>query len=158
MDDIHESGKNDPIASVADGRIHVPMADTEYNRKKQQESMDARVREITANIARAEASLVKGEAKSLIAMMDIIENVIKVCGGESKVVFLEVTSALIRISTRVPVTANLFQFLPEGDNNPRFHKVVTKILLLSPSVSGVRWVPAEGSAMLLIGLYDFKGA
>ena len=126
---------------------------TEYNRKQQQASMDAKVAQTIAEIGKAEASLSGKQAKSIVHMMDLVESVIKCCGGESKVTFLDVTPNFIKISTRVPLSANLFQFKPEEDSNPRFHKVVTKILLLSASVEGVRWLPSDNGALLLCLLY-----
>lgn len=92
---------------------------------------------------------------SNLQMMDWIEKVIYTCGGEPKTRYLEVNSSFIKCYTRVPMEANLFQFLPESQDNPRFHKVVTKLLLLCVSVSGVRWMPSiegERGSYILVSL------
>lgn len=130
---------------------YVPQSNTEYNRKQQEISMQNRMTELRANISKAEA-LIKTIPPSVISMMDLLEIVIKACGGESKVNYLDVSKSFIKIGTRIPLTANLFTFMPESDDNPRFHKVVTKILILSPNVEAIRWLPVDTGALLLVSL------
>jgi hypothetical protein len=135
----------------------VPTSDpTTYNKQQQQKAMDERKGKIIAGVQKLEsdAMKLKTETKPVLVTeaMNWVELAIKSCGGESKVAFLDVSHSFIKIATRVPMTANLFQFLPEGDDNPRFHKVVTKLLLLMPFVTGVRWLPQDGGAVLMVDI------
>ncbi|MNN81825.1 hypothetical protein D3C81_1986870 [compost metagenome] len=86
--------------------------------------------------------------------MDFVEEAIGVCGGEKKVQFLDVSRTFIKVFTRVPMTANLFQFLPEADDNPRFHKVMSKILISQGFVQEIRWLPHTEGAVLLVLLTE----
>lgn len=125
---------------------------TEYNRRMQQQSLDKQKSDMVANIAKLENKLdgTRGMTLYVTDVMDLIEEIIKTCGGESKPSFLDVSYDFIRIQTRVPMTANLFQYLPEEDNNPRFHKVITKLLLLVNKVHGVRWLPSEDRGSYIV--------
>lgn len=130
---------------------------TTYNRNKQKEAMDARVAEIAKNIAEMERmGRTLPHTVGVISAMDFIEKCLVACGGEPKVQFLEASSmpngGFIRILSRVPLTANIFPFKPEGEDNPRYHKVVTKLLLQQKFVSGVKWVPNDSGAVLMVEL------
>jgi hypothetical protein len=128
-----------------------PIPDTEYNRRKQDEAKQAQVNDIAKKVNKVEAKMKATSISAPITtMMDLLEEVISACGGESKLTFLDVGSDFIRVATRVPVTANLFQFLEEAPDNPRWHKVVTKILLLCPRILSVRWIPSEDRGAYLI--------
>lgn len=132
--------------------MEIPLDPTKYNEQKKQEAMTAKRDKTIADIATVEKMTTKTMLPSPIQFMDAIENVIKACGGESKVNFMDVTHSFIKVQTRVPLSANLFQFMPESDDNPRFHKVVTKILLLCPQVTGVRWLSVDGNTFLLVSM------
>ena len=120
-----------------------PMPNTEYNRKMQEENKNKQVQEILRKISILENELIAQNNVSVIKMMDLIEKVVSTCGGESKLQFNDVSYDFIRVHTRVPMSANLFPFMGESPDNPRFHKVVTKLLLLIDGVRGVRWLPSE---------------
>jgi hypothetical protein len=83
-------------------------------------------------------------------MMDLVEEVIRTCGGEIKLQFLDVTHNTIKACTRVSIDANLFPFMEESDKNPRFHNKVTKLFLKMKCVTGVRWIPSEDRGMYLV--------
>jgi len=125
---------------------------TEYNRRMQQQSLDKQKSDRITGIAKLENKLDGTRSMDLYVtdVMDLIEEIIKTCGGESKPSFLDVSYDFIRVQIRVPITANLFQYLPEEDNNPRFHKVVTKLLLQVKKVHGVRWLPSEDRGSYIV--------
>lgn len=130
------------------------VADTEYNRKKQAESMEARKQEIITGVSLIESKIIKNKEEkagySLTHLMDILEEVVKTCGGESQLEYLDVGRTFIKVKTRVPMTAGLFPAVGENEINPRFHKTVTKILLLIPEVLGVRWIPTEDRGSYIV--------
>lgn len=100
-------------------------------------------------------SLEKEPVTGLFQTMDFVEKLIGACGGETKATFIEVSSHFIKCFTRVPLQGNLFPFLPESQDNPRFHKVVTKVLLLKSCIEDVRWLPSvegERGSYLLVTL------
>lgn len=125
---------------------------TEYNRRMQMESLQKKEQEIVTSIKSLETKLIgtRQMSLSITDTMDLLEETIKTCGGESKVTFLEVNSDFISIQTRVPLTANLLQFKGESDDNPRFHKVVTKLLLQMCNVKGVRWLSKEDRESVMV--------
>lgn len=125
---------------------------TSYNKRMQEESLVARENEMRSAIAKLETKLSGTRQMDLPVtdLMDLMEETIRACGGESKLVFLEVSSEVIIAQTRVPLTANLFQFRPESDTNIRFHKVVTKLILQIWKVHGVRWIAGEDRSSTLI--------
>jgi hypothetical protein len=120
-----------------------PIPDTEYNRKMQEESKNRQAQEIVKKISILEKKLLAQSNLTVVNVMDLIEEVVSTCGGESKLTFNDVSYDFIRVHTRVPMSANLFPFMSESPNNPRFHKVVTKLLLMIDGVRGVRWLPSE---------------
>lgn len=133
------------------------MDPTQYNIQKQKEAMEARKNQIVANIAGLEKKAADSpDTLHVIRAMDLVEEVIKGCGGESKVQFLNITHDMVKVATRVPLSANLFSFMPESDDNPRFHKIVSKVLLQFKWVIDIKWVPAEGAAHLLVGVRGGK--
>lgn len=132
-----------------------PVDPTAYNRKKQEEAMEARKQEIVVAVSKLEKEAIQlPNVLPITEAMNWIEKAVKACGGEQKVTYLDVTHTFIKVFTRVPMQANLFQFLPEAEDNPRFHKTMTKLLLQMPFVTGVRWIPNEQGAALLV---DIKG-
>jgi hypothetical protein len=149
----------DPVDDLRQHVSHMqnvskPIDPTTYNLQQQQKAMDARKQQIVDAITKLEQ-----EARRMVKpvpvvdAMNWVEKSITACGGENKVMFTDVTHKFIKIHTRVPMTANIFQFLPESDDNPRFHKVVAKLLIQMPFVAGVRWVPIDGGAALLVDIW-----
>jgi len=128
-----------------------PTPNTTYNLKQAEESqrkvVEERIQAITAHERK-----IKGLSKNLTLMdfMDIVEETVRVCGGEPKAEFREVSSELVRVFTRVPIDANLFTFLPPGGENTKFNKAVTKLLLNVPRVMGVRWIPEGRECHILV--------
>jgi hypothetical protein len=124
---------------------------TTYNQQKMKESMQSKRVEMEKQIQEkiSEGKKLDG---TIIQFMNYLEGLVHACGGENKLAFLEVSSNMVQAETRVPVTANLYQFLPEGDDNPRFHKTVTQILVSLDVVERVRWVPRERTAIILVQL------
>jgi hypothetical protein len=118
----------------------------------QQQSLDKQKSDRITGISKLENKLdgTRGMDLYVTDVMDLIEEIIKTCGGESKPSFLDVSYDFIRVQIRVPITANLFQYLPEEDSNPRFHKVVTKLLLQVKKVHGVRWLPSEDRGSYIV--------
>lgn len=90
----------------------------------------------------------------IVSSMDLSETILSVCGAETKANFAEVTRDMIRIHTRVPMTHNLYPWLPDDvQGNVRFHAKVTTLLLILNCVRGVRWVPCEdGGSDVIISL------
>ena len=129
-----------------------PMDNTEYNRRMQQDSLENQRQSTVTTIAKLENKLFGTQTMELYVtdVMDLVEEIIKTCGGESKPSFLDVSYDFIRVQTRVPMTANLFQYLPEDDKNPRFHKIVTRLLLQIKKVHGVRWLPSEDRGSYIV--------
>lgn len=126
---------------------------TEYNRKQHQDSMQRKVNETIEAIRAVTDHLLTENFPTITDRMDVVEKVIVCCGGEKKVNFLEVSSDMIKIGTRIPMKANIFPFLPDdATSNDRFHKIVTKVLLCSEFVHSVRWIPQEEGACLIIAL------
>ena len=130
------------------------LPDTSYNRKLQQESMNKRKQEILENINALKTDLPTREGLSIVELMDLLEKVVKMCGGEAKLEFLDVGLTFIKAHTRVPLSANLFPFLDESEDNPRFHKIITQLLIGMKQTSGVRWVPTEDRGAYII--YSIK--
>lgn len=87
---------------------------------------------------------------SLDGMMDYLENVIRSCGGDQKCTFLDVGRDFIKLHTRITTKVNLYPVLAESVENPRFHKMVTKILMGVKQIENVRWLPREDGAFLLV--------
>jgi len=131
-----------------------PADPTAYNLAQQKKAMEERKAKIMKDIATMENRLRTEWAQPIpiTKAMDLIENSITACGGEQKVHFLDVSRSSVILATRVPMSANLFQFLPESEDNPRFHKIVTRLLLQVPHILGVKWVPAESGAKLIVDL------
>lgn len=129
-----------------------PVPDTSYNRRMQQESLMKQEQEVREKIAILETKLsgTRQMDLSVVEVMDLVEETIKACGGESKLVFQDVSYDFMRAKTRVPLTANLFQFKGEDEDNPRFHKVVTKLLLQIWKVYGVRWIESEDRGSYIV--------
>lgn len=125
---------------------------TAYNRKLQQESLLKQKDIIISSVAKMEDKMQGTRHMNLtvVDMMDLIEEVIRSCGGEPKATFRDVSFDFIRVQTRVPISANLFQFIPDGEDNPKFHKVITKLLLQCQKVYGVRWIPDEDRGSYII--------
>jgi hypothetical protein len=117
--------------------------------EQQQKQMQEKVANI--NKLRENVKYDRDVRGSYVGLMNFIEKLLHVCGGESKANFIEVTRDFMKLATRVPMKANLHTFLPDDDkNNPRFHKVVTQVLLEIPEIVGIRWVPqAEGTFLIL---------
>ena len=114
---------------------------TEYNRRQQANAQEARKMEINKALAKWRADTLElGTNISPIAAMDVLEGLLRAAGGEKKGTFLEVNGSMVKMVTRVPITANLFPFLPESEDNPRFHTIIAKHLLLMGFVDGVRSV------------------
>lgn len=128
-------------------------SNTSYNQKQMQDSMMAKVNQMRDGINKCmtEGQELRSES---IPFMDYLEKLISACGGESKLTFLDVGRDFIKLSTRVPMTANLYQFMPESQENPRFHKTVTRVLLTIPVVESIRWLPAESGSFLLVKLRE----
>jgi pyoverdine/dityrosine biosynthesis protein Dit1 len=134
-----------------------PIADTEFNRKQQQESLQRKVAKTLKDINELEEQLLKeyvpGSKISIIDLMDILEDLIRVCGGERKAEFRDVTRTMVKVSTRVPIKANLFPFLAEDhEKNEKFIKVVSRILMKQSFIDGVRWIPHEEGTFLVVTL------
>jgi len=126
-----------------------------YNREQQQKAEAKRMSEIATAIAGVETSIKRNPKRTLFQIMDLLEEVVRNCGGEPKLKFLDVSPTYIKIFTRVPIEANLFQFLKtETQDNPRYHKVVTKLLMQCSTIKEVRWIESESTrgAYLLVGL------
>ena len=136
-------------------QAEVPQAPTKYNQEQQKKAMEERRGKIVDDVSALEKDIkdIKGPVP-ITGAMNWVERAIRCCGGESKVAFLDVTHTFIKVATRVPMNANIFQFLPEHESNPRFHKVVTKVLMQMPFVHGVQWIPQDGGAVLLVDLKD----
>jgi hypothetical protein len=118
-----------------------------------QDSMMAKVNKMRDDINNC-TLMGRNLSSDSLQFMDYIENLIHACGGESKLTFLDVGRDFIKVLTRVPLNANLYQFMPESKENPRFHKAVTKVLLCVPVVDSIRWLPAESGALLLVKLRE----
>lgn len=129
---------------------HVPMPDTSYNQRMKEEQQKKQVEDkiVTINQLRME---IPETGFHYVGLMNYVEKLLHACGGEAKANFVEVGRDFMKLATRVPMKANLHQFLPEDDrNNPRFHKVVTQVLLQIAQIEGIRWVPtAEGTFLIL---------
>ena len=126
--------------------------DTEYQRVQQLASMKKRKTGILGGIRNMEqrVALMESEGVTPIAMMDLLEAIISRCGGEKKLSFLDVSSNYIKLASRVPLTALLFPFLPESEDNPRFHTTVTKILMKAKCVTGVRTMPSGDNTVVMV--------
>lgn len=135
------------VAQQRSSRPSIP--DTEFYHRQQQESQNKKIQEMRLSIEKLMLERHSVDA-DIVYWMDFIERVVYTCGGESKVTFLDVGNDFIKIETRVPLNANLYQFLAESPENPRFHKVVTKILLKSERIKNVRWLPRERGALMLV--------
>ncbi len=128
------------------------LAPTSYNLRMKEEQQRKQVDEKIARINELRNSIPSIDFH-YVALMDFIEKLLHACGGESKANFHEVTRDFMRIYTRVPTTANLHPFLPDGDkDNPRFHKVVSQILIGIPAIKGIRWVPDDGGSNLILSI------
>lgn len=130
---------------------HYGLSRSEYETKQEHLALEQKKQNVINEIAQLEKEQVEGVFK----IMDFIEKVIHTCGGESKATFLEVSHTFIKCFTRVPLQGNLFPFLPESQENPRFHKVVSKILLLKNCVEDVRWISSmegERGSFLMVTL------
>lgn len=131
------------------------MPDTSFNRQKQAEAMEAQVTERVQAIQMVFPKLKQCTMDTPVTtIMDLIEEVIRACGGEQKAQFLDVSRDFIKLQSRVPYEANLFPFLPPGDkrDNPRFHNQIVKMITQIPCVHGVRIVPQERSIFILVSI------
>lgn len=90
------------------------------------------------------------ESMKIIQLMSFVEELMEACGGEKKANFLEVSRDMLRIGTRVPMKVNIFPFLRDNENNPRFHKVVTEVLMEMDVIERVQWIPQSNGAILLV--------
>jgi hypothetical protein len=68
--------------------------------------------------------------------MDLIQDIIVGCGGESKVKFLDISFDFIRLYTRVPMDQTFGKPVT-------FSTLVTKKLMNTELVHGVKWVEAD---------------
>lgn len=88
---------------------------------------------------------------SLYNMMDYIENVIHACGGDQRCSFLDVSRDFIKVHSRITAKMNVFPDTSVPDSeNPRIHKAVAKILMSLEQIQGVRWLPREDGAFLIV--------
>lgn len=117
-------------------------------------SFDKQLAQRKENIECLYEEIVCNEAGfDLTDIMDCIEKIISCCGGENKPTFLEVHRDMIRVYTRVPLQANLYQFIPEShESNVKFHRKVTELCLLIKKVHGVRWMQVESGCHLILTL------
>lgn len=133
---------------------------SEYDNQKMQEGLQKRKQEIQQRIQKASLSIQENQAKDMIDMMEIVEHIICACGGESKLNFYEVSENFLRTFTRIPMELNIFPFLPESTDNPRFHKVVTQLILECDIVKGIKWVPSteqNRGTFIIITLKETRG-
>lgn len=129
-----------------------PLDDTTYNRKVQKQQLEEQVRRRIIEI-QGYKEKARNKHFEYTELMDFVELVIGACGGEKKANFVEASRDFMRLKTRVPLSANLFPFLPEDDKrNIRIHKMITKILLEVKQILGVRWVPAEEGCYLILSV------
>jgi len=139
---------------AVDARLNQPiMKDTTYNRNLKEEQLKKDVAEKVkrVNQLKGEATYVKN--KDYVWLMNYVEKIMHACGAEPKANFVEVTRDFMKLITRVPLKANLHPVLPEDDaSNPRFHKVVTQVLMELDMIGGVRWVPTESGVYLIISV------
>lgn len=70
--------------------------------------------------------------------MDLVEGILRECGGESKATFMDVSFDFIRLYTRVPMDQTFGKPVT-------FSTLMTKKLLNTGIVHGVRWLKAEPS-------------
>lgn len=124
--------------------------DNEFYRKQAKEEELRRIKERIDGIN--ELRRKKDEQMKVIVFMSHIEKLLSISGGEPKANFLEVRADLVKIGTRIPMKVNIFPFLPDNEQNPRFHKIITEVLMEMKVVSGVRWVPQSGGVVLVVGL------
>jgi hypothetical protein len=140
-----------PSSKVSDPRLNQPlMADSSYNLRMKEEQQKKQIEERVQAINELR-KVPASTNMNYVDLMNWVEKLLHACGGEAKANFIEVSRDFMKLATRVPMKANLHQFLPEDDkNNPRFHKVVTQILLTTSLIEGIRWVPTpEGTFLIL---------
>jgi hypothetical protein len=131
------------------------MADSSYNLRMKEEQQKKQIEEKVKaiNAIRDDYKYNRDKYDNYIGLMNFVEKLLHACGGEAKANFVEVARDFMKLATRVPMKANLHQFLPEDDkNNPRFHKIVTQILLEIPSIEGIRWVPTPEGTFLILSI------
>lgn len=134
---------------------------TEYEKSELQLKAETISAEIKAYKEKLDNDLCSGAIKdNILGMMSIIEQTIRVCGGDKKVMFLDVSSRFIKVYTRLPIDAKIFPFLPADENMPYFHVVVNNILLTCLNVDEIRWIPCleeqRRGSYLLVGLKGDK--
>jgi hypothetical protein len=144
----------DPITTrVSDPRLNQPiMADSSYNMRMKEEQLKKQVEErvISINKLRNEQ---KDKTFNYVELMNHIEKLLFTCGAESKANFIEVARDFMKIATRLPMKVNLHPGMPDDDkSNPRFHKVVTQVLLEIPQIEGIRWVPTPDGTFLCLSI------
>lgn len=130
--------------------FEVPTPNNTFYMKQQEEAKAKKKAEITANVESCTISLTRIRAANPVFMMNNLQAAIVACGGENKPVFLEVTSDFIRVMTRVPLSTNLFPFIQSEEDNPRFHTVLTRMLVQCPVITGVRTIPVEEGAVVIV--------
>jgi len=124
----------------------------EYQRKKHEEAMTEKSRAISHDILkfRSRCKDIEGIISPL-KLMDVVEDCLVSCGSEPKPHFLEVSNNFIQVYTLVKMNANIFPFYDDTHpHNDRFHKVVTKELLVTNLVESVKWLPKENGSILLV--------
>lgn len=122
------------------------------NKEKMKQSQQQVIIKRRMAISEVSKSIKEREDMPITDFMDTIQRLIKACGGEDKPEFLEVSAEFIKVRTRLPLNVNLFPFLPDTEDNERFHVVVTKSLLGSSMVKAIRWYPVDGGAVLVASL------
>ena len=130
------------------------MGDSSYNMRMREEQQNKQMNQRVSDInkLRKEAEGNK-DMDNIVVLMNFIEKLLHACGGESKANFVDISRDFMKILTRVPLKANLHQFLPDDDkNNPRYHKVVTQILIGIPQILGIRWVEVDGGTILILSI------
>lgn len=134
-------------------RLNQPqIKESSYDSRMRQKQLQNQAQERVTAINRLRMEIPE-EGFHYVALMDFIERLLATCGGEPKANFIDISRDFMKILTRVPLKANLHPFLPEEDkNNPRFHKIVTQILIGMDQILGVRWVPVENGTILVLSV------
>lgn len=122
--------------------------DKEQFAKQQRELADSLIKNIQDHMLQ-----VPNYSKTLVSMMDLVEDTIRVCRGENIADFREVSRDTIKVYTRVSVHAPLIPQNGTGKTSTkRISRQVIELLLRHPMVRGVRWIPDEegrGSYVIL---------
>lgn len=138
---------------LADPRLNQPiMADSSYNKRMKEEQARKQMKERVDAIG-ALRNLQRDKKFHYVELMNHVEALMRACGAEPKANFIEVARDFMKLATRLPMKANLHPGLPEDDkDNPRFHKVVSQVLLEIPQIEGIRWIPTPDGTFLVLSI------